>query len=215
MNLSKITTILLIGLVVVACKKTNNETKAREAEKVSKTNEDALNYLVEKDNSTLAWKGFAPTKSHHGTIDISEGFFTVDDGKLVGGNFIINMKTIKDLSLDDVQYKAKLESHLASDDFFDVKKNPNAIFTITDIDEEVGMSMVKGNLTIKNIKKNIEFPATIKLNDDSISFKSEPFTIDRTDWGVKFRSGTFTENLKDKLIYDDIEIVVSIRAKKS
>ena len=36
-------------------------------------------------------------------------------------------------------------------------------------------------------------------------------TFDRSKYNVRFRSGTFFQNLGDKLIYDDIEISVDIR----
>ena len=35
--------------------------------------------------------------------------------------------------------------------------------------------------------------------------------FDRSKYNVRFRSGTFFQNLGDKLIYDDIEISVDIR----
>ena len=35
-------------------------------------------------------------------------------------------------------------------------------------------------------------------------------TFDRSKYDVKFRSGSFFENLGDKLIYDDIELSVNL-----
>ncbi len=49
---------------------------------------------------------------------------------------------------------------------------------------------------------------------DAVEMTSDEFTIDRTKWDVKFRSGKFFDNLKDKLIYDDITISVKVKAKK-
>jgi len=214
-QLLKITTIFFIGLAVVSCKNTKNETEAKDAEEVSQAKAEAVRYAVAVDRSTLAWKGFKPTKSHNGTISISEGYVAFDNGKLSAGNFIIDMKTIKDLDIEDEEYNAKLVGHLSSADFFDVENHPHAVFDITNVNEEVGMYMVKGNLTIKGIKKNIEFPATVSENDGVVTFKSEPFTIDRTEWDIKFNSGKFFEDLKDKLIKDEIEFVVEMKATKS
>jgi len=212
----KLTAILFIGLSVVACKEVKNKTEATEAEEVSKVKEEAVRYMADTEVSTLAWKGSKLAGPHHGTINISEGYFAFDNGKLSSGNFIIDMKTIKDLDLEDADYNAKLVGHLSSPDFFDVENNPSSAFAITNVEEKDGKTMVKGNLTIKNIKKNIEFPATVSLNGNEVLFKSEPFTIDRTDWDIKFKSGKFFEDLaKDKLIDDNIEFVVEVKATKS
>ncbi len=211
----KIITIFFIGLAVVSCKKTKNETEAKAAEEASKVNAEAVRYTAVVDSSTVAWKGFKPTKSHNGTINISEGYFAFEEGKLSAGNFIIDMKTIKDLDIEDEEYNGKLVGHLSSADFFDIENHPYAVFVITNVNEEIGMSMIKGNLTIKDIKKNIEFPATISENNGVVTFKSEPFTIDRTEWDIKFHSGKFFEDLKDKLIKDEIEFVIEVTATKS
>ena len=85
------------------------------------------------------------------------------------------MNSIADLSIESAEYKAKLEGHLKSADFFDVEKNPYSVFAITGVDGDSGKVTVKGNLTIKGIQKNIEFPATISVNGEEASFVSEPF----------------------------------------
>ncbi len=210
----KITAVLFIGLAVVSCKKAKNETEAKDAEEVTKIEAEAVKYIAEVDSSTVAWKGFKPSGTHNGTIKISEGYFAITDDKLAGGNFVIDMKTIKDLDLEDPKWNGKLVGHLSSPDFFDVENNAFSVFTITGVNDKEGKIMVKGNLTVKKIKKNIEFPAVVTFNGDELSFKSEPFTIDRTDWDIKFRSGKFFEDLKDKLINDEIEFVIEIKAKK-
>jgi hypothetical protein len=38
--------------------------------------------------------------------------------------------------------------------------------------------------------------------------------IDRTKWDVRYRSGTFFDNLADEAISDDIELDMKIVAKK-
>lgn len=214
-RLFKITTILFIGLSIVACKKAKNETEAKDAEEVSQIQSEAIRYIADIDSSAVAWKGFKPTESHNGTIKISEGYLAFDNDKLSGGNFIIDMKTIKNLDIKDAEYNTKLINHLKNADFFDVENHAFTVFTITGVDEEVGMSMIKGNLTIKGIKKNIQFPAAITVNEGEVTFKSEPFTIDRTEWDIKYNSGKFFDDLKDKLINDEIEFVIKITAKKA
>ena len=111
-------------------------------------------------------------------------------------------------------------NHLKSDDFFSVEKNPVATFTITKIapysakKDEAATHYVTGNLTIKGITHEISFPAEITFSDDLMTAKAA-FAIDRTKWNVRFRSGSFFENLGDKMIYDDIKFDLTLVAEKA
>ncbi|MDY7396602.1 YceI family protein [Aureibaculum sp. 2210JD6-5] len=206
--------ILFLGLAMVACKDAKNKTEASAAEEVAETTSEAATYTADVEGSTIAWKGAKLTGTHDGTIKISDGSFSVEDGKLVGGNFIIDMNSIAVLDLEDPKKNADLTGHLKSDDFFDVENHANGVFTITGVEEKDGKNIVKGNLTVKDIKKNIEFPAVVSISDTGVTLKSEPFTIDRTEWDVKFKSGKFTDLAKDKLIDDNIELQVEVKGTK-
>jgi len=212
----KFATILFIGLSVVACKDAKNKTEALETEEVAEVEETAIRYVADTKTSTLAWKGSKLTGTHNGTINVSEGYLTFENGQLNGGNFIIDMKTIKVLDIEDAKHNADLVGHLASPDFFDVENHAVTIFAITSVEEKDGKTIVKGNLTIKGIEKNIEFPAMVSVDGDIATFKSEAFTIDRTDWDIKFKSGKFFQDLaKDKMINDNIEFQIEVKATKS
>jgi polyisoprenoid-binding protein YceI len=63
-----------------------------------------------------------------------------------------------------------------------------------------------GNLKIKEITKPIEF--TFVISEEAYH---ADLIFDRSDYNVKFRSGTFFENLGDKLILDDIELKVTLK----
>ncbi|NNC69617.1 MAG: YceI family protein [Flavobacteriaceae bacterium] len=211
----KVATVLFLGLAVVSCKKAKNETEATAAEDVQQLALAAERYVADLEGSTITWKGSKTAKSHNGTIGVSEGYVAFEGDQLTGGNFIIDMNSIVNLDLENEEYNTKLVNHLKSADFFEVEKHPYSVFAITSVDKkDNGKTMVKGNLTVKGIKKNIEFPATVTVNGDEVSFVSEPFTIDRTEWDVKYNSGKFFEDLKDKLINDEIEISFNIKAKK-
>ncbi len=210
----KIATVFVMVLAIVSCKKAKNETEAKAAEEVSEV-AGASSYTADASASTIAWKGTAPTKAHNGTISISEGSLALDGGKLTGGNFIIDMNSIVCLDIENEEYNGKLVGHLNSADFFDVQNNAFSAFAITGVDEKDGKTMIKGNLTMKGIKKNIEFPATLSVDGDAVSLTSETFTIDRTEWGIKYNSGKFFEDLKDKLINDNIELSFTVKGTKA
>ena len=103
--------------------------------------------------------------------------------------------------------KGKLEGHLKSDDFFSVEKNPTSklVFTVTEAKGKNAYNAT-GELTIKGITKPISFDISVYGSKASVSLK-----IDRTDYDIKYKSGTFIENLGDKVIYDDFDLVVDLK----
>ena len=74
---------------------------------------------------------------------------------------------------------------------------------------------MQGNLTIRDQKKNIEFPVTYSVDGANMTLTSEPFTIDRTNWGVNYGSKSIFDNLGDKFISDDIQLTVKLQATKA
>ncbi|MCO5277581.1 MAG: YceI family protein [Saprospiraceae bacterium] len=169
--------------------------------------------------STINWTASDPSSTHIGTVDISSGTIEIKNGKILNGNFIINMKSIHstDLSVDDG--KERLEKHLSSADFFNVQSHPEAKVTIKK------SILIKANdktrhhiiadLTIKNITKPIEFDAFIIASNNGklLTATTPSFEINRILYDIKFRSGLLN-TVKDKIISDKIGIVVNLRAKK-
>jgi hypothetical protein len=66
--------------------------------------------------------------------------------------------------------------------------------------------MVSGELTIKTFTHPVEF----EMSNSNDGWKAN-LVFDRSKYEVKFRSGSFFENLGDKLIYDDIELAINLK----
>lgn len=160
---------------------------------------------VNKSASSVAWLAKKVTGEHNGTVGISAGALNVDGNKLVGGNFTIDLKSIKDLDITDANYNQKFIGHISSGDFFEVEKFPTATFVIT----KVAGNQVTGNLTVKGITKSITFPAEIAVKGGKVSAKAN-ITIDRTDFNIRYGSKKFFESIGDKAIYDDFALTVSL-----
>ena len=171
--------------------------------------QEKVNYTTDTSNSTINWKGYKPTGSHHGTINLSSGALKMENGKITGGSFIANMTTIKDAG-----GSAKLERHLKSDDFFDVVAFPTSKFEITDSESIEGKTVITGNMTIKGITKQLTFPVTITETADTVTLTSETFQVNRADFNVKYKSKTFFNNLKEKFINNEFDLQVVIVAVK-
>jgi len=175
-------------------------------------------HKVDLDNSELTWEGRKVTGAHHGTINIKDGSLEVVNGELRGGEFIVDMRSITNLDLEDETWNKKLVDHLKSDDFFSVEKFPVARFELTDIksykdSDSDANHLIVGDLTIKDITNSIEFPAVVNVEDGVIS-ASAKIQVDRSKYDMRFRSGSFFENLGDKLIYDNFTIGVKLTATK-
>ena len=156
----------------------------------------------------IRWYGEELTgKTHFGNLSFKEGQIELQDGLIIGGTFVVNMTS---LSVEDLSggAKARLEGHLRSDDFFSVDKYPEATLNITQKAKVEGdVQKLYGELTIKGIKHPVDF--TIILGDKKTAIAN--LTFDRSKYNVRFRSGSFFENLGDKLILDDIRMEVSLQ----
>ena len=166
------------------------------------------------EDSTITWAASRPGKTHDGTLSISKGNFVFEDSKLIGGDFIIDMNTIKVLDIKPGKSNEKLVNHLRSADFFDVDNHATGSYKVTGSEAKDDKTLVKGKLTIKGITKDVSFLADVSIDGDTITVKSGEFKIDRTEWDIKFRSGKFFDNLKNKLIDDNIVVTVNVKAKK-
>ncbi|SHK94192.1 Polyisoprenoid-binding protein YceI [Chitinophaga jiangningensis] len=165
-------------------------------------------FEIVSTQSNIDWVGKKVTGAHNGTIDIKEGEIILNDGKLVGGKFIVDTTSIKILDVKDPALNAQFWGHLASDDFFSSEKYPEAFFEII----SVSGNRVYGDLTIKGIKHPISFNASISVNGN-VLHATGTIIVDRTKYEMKFRSGNFFKDLGDTLIYNDFELNVNITAK--
>ena len=179
------------------------------------TNIKKTNYKVNTETSKINWKGFKPTGSHFGTIDLDNGNFIVKNDKIVGGEFTINMNSISDLDMPaDNEYNAKLVDHLKSADFFYVEKYPNGSFQIKETENRDSKTLIKGELTLKDISHPVSFLADLNIENGQLTLKSESFKVDRSKWNIRYKSKSFFDDLKDKFIEDDMEISIEVIANK-
>lgn len=175
-------------------------------------------YLVNVEKSIFYWIGRSLIGRHHGSITLSGGEISVEQGQVVGGHLTLDMETIRDLDLVDTSYNKLLVSHLNSDDFFDVGRFPTASF---ELDEAVHLPTattgmpnyhVTGRLTIKGVSNKVEFPAIIAPREDGGISAQAHFDIDRTKWRVVYGSGKLFEKLGIHLVTDLISIELQLVA---
>lgn len=203
--------LVVVASVLTACKEKKEKVAAKEAVKVA-VNVAELNN-VDTATSLLNWKGTKPTGAHNGTVALKSGGILVEDGKLTKGMFIIDMTSIVNEDMKGTEGAGKIEGHLKSADFFDVAVYPTSKFVITSVTAVDGKLAVTGNLQIKDVTKSITIPATIATENGVTTFTSETFTVDRSDFNVKYGSKSFFDNLKDKFIDDNMELSFVVKTK--
>ena len=216
LNYLKNLTFLFVLTLAFSCNEKAKEAETNDAEAEAKATEASVYYRVDAENSSVAWTGFKPTGSHNGTISVNAGKFSVKDGMIESGEFEIDMNsiTVLDIPAED-EGNAKLVGHLKDADFFDVATYPNASFSVTGMKTDGEKTLLSGNLTMKDATNNITIPVTMTDNGDEVMLKSDAFTIDRSKWNVKYNSESFFENLGDKVISDDIELIIDVKAVKA
>lgn len=156
--------------------------------------------------STITWKGHKVTGSHEGTISLTDGTLSFEDDQLVGGNFTIDMTSLTVTDLEVGDGKEKLEAHLKSDDFFGTANHEQATFSITEAEGKNGDYTVTGDLTIKGKTNPITFKMNVTKDSATANLK-----VDRTKYGIKYGSASFIDGLKDKAIYDEFDLNVTLK----
>ena len=165
----------------------------------------------------LKWTGKKVTGEHFGTVAITEGTLQADAGSLKGGNFTIDMSSIKVEDLTDAKQNGDLVGHLKSPDFFAVDSHKVANFVITAVealpaaDAEGNTHTISGNLTIKGISNGIKFPAMVQMEAAAVKANAK-FDIDRTLWNIRYGAGQFFKGLGDKMINDNITLNINLQA---
>lgn len=207
----------------------SDDAKITGAKEVSE-NKKGEKWNLNVAGSKIEWIGTKVTGYHTGTVPLKSGEVYVNHNQVTGGSFMMDVANMNVSGpKGDTSGNAKLLGHLKSADFFDVTKYPEASFELTGVKPYEGSAIedtvdarqeeiseykvndpthtVSGNLTMKGITKNIEFPARITVSGNSAEAIAK-FNIDRKQWGIVY------EGKPDDLIRDEIHLGISIKAAK-
>ena len=167
---------------------------------------------VNKSESTVTWKAAKVTGEHWGYVPISDAKLDYANGKITGCSFEMDMVNLTVEDLTDPKSKGNLTNHLKSDDFFSVEKFNKSTFKITSAKTSNGTDYtIAGTLTIKGISQPISFPAKASVAGNKLTATGQ-ITFDRTKFDIKYRSGSYFEDLADKMIYEEVKLDVKLVA---
>ena len=160
--------------------------------------------------SKIVWLGKKVTGEHTGEVKVQSGHLNFDGTTFKGGEFTVDMTSITVTDLTDAEYNKKLVDHLNSDDFFGTAANKTAKFVSKSVTKVKGDTYkVTGDLTIKGKTAPVTFDATATKTGATAVVK-----FDRTKYDVKYNSGKFFPSLGDKMINDEVQLTVTLAAKK-
>lgn len=167
---------------------------------------------VNKAESQIRWEASKVTGTHWGYVPLKNATLDYAGGKIKGGSFDMNMANLTVEDLTDAKSKGNLTGHLKSDDFFSVEKFNTATFKITEAKSSNGKDYtITGTLTIKGIAQKVSFPAVVAVAGKKVTATGK-ITFDRTKFDIKYRSGSYFEDLADKMIYDEVKLDVKLVA---
>lgn len=214
-----------------ACDTTVNTDIAEVGEAIERKDSVEANtfFKVDTAQSEATWIGAKITGQHNGLFHIQEGQLELQDSLLVGGSIIFDMLATRSQDKNlDAKSNNKLTTHLKSTDFFDVTRYPTASFEITSVmpfdsaTQKINNARkyselrimnpthrLTGNLTIKAETKSVTFPARITMTDGELKAQAN-FNIDRTQWGLIYRSD---QALGNQTVYPEVNIDLDILAK--
>ena len=172
-------------------------------------------YFIDTEKSNVVWIGRKVSGEHHGVINIKGGYVDIEKKSIVGGEIIIDMKSIEVVDMSD-KYNRKLEKHLKNSDFFDVDLFPESTFKIKKNHELITDENIlfEGDLTIKDTTIISSIPSKILLEDNIVKAIGI-VDIDRTLYGITYGSGTFFEDLTDRAIDDNFTLKFKIFADRN
>lgn len=134
------------------------------------------NTPIDIQKSQIEWLGKKVTGQHDGTLKLESGQVEIQD-----------------------------------DDFFGVDKYPRAVFEISKamplkkVTAEAPNYEISGDLTIKGITHVVQFQARVDIQKQQSRARGD-IIVDRTLYGIKYKSGKFFEDIGDRAIYDDFTI---------
>jgi len=213
-----------------ACKNAPESDKAVATEAQPAAESTGATFIINAGESKIEWVGTKVSGYHVGTVPIRSGELTVKNDGISSGTFVLDLANIAVTGPKESKVTAneKLEGHLKSGDFFEVEKYTSGTFEITgvkpfteplteaDDPRQADISKYKvtnpthkvsGNLTLKGITKNIEFPAKITLSGNTAEAIAK-FNIDRTQWNIVY------PGKPDDLIRKEVHLGISIKATK-
>lgn len=173
-------------------------------------------YKADVKSSSVKWQAKKTTGEHAGEIFLKNGTLNIEGSTPVSGTFVLDMNSIAVTDVTDAGSNKKLADHLKGDDFFSAVTYPTTTIAVKKF-EKAGTAAADytatADLTIKGITNEVKFPCKVTVNGKGATATAD-ITIDRTKWGITYKSKSVLGAMADKFIYDDITFAVKLTLTK-
>lgn len=190
---------------------TTNEIKTEGATVIGDLGIPEGKYTLTKETPSIKWTATKITgDSHSGIIPAKQGKFLVENGVITIGVISFDMNEFEVTDLDG-ESKENFDGHLKSDDFLDVENFPTArlIFNKSSINEK-GERQISCTLDMHGVEVDYLTPFKLgetKLKQGGIGYRiTGEFLMDRTKHGLTYGSGSFFDDLGDRVINDEVKL---------
>lgn len=219
-NVRMLLTIFFASFVFIACNEAPKGDNATITEKKQASEAKGQIFIADTAASRIRFTGHGVGKNHPGVFKLASGNVAIAGEELTGGSFVINIKSME-LEEKGGIFDEKLRPHLMSGDFFDADRFGTAKFEITKVEPyqpnsndtsivEGANFLFSGNLTLKEVTKNITFPARVDLDENTLKAKGN-FDIDRRQWNMNYGND---KTLGNKFISEKVNIELDLQAKR-
>jgi polyisoprenoid-binding protein YceI len=226
-NAKKISLVLVILLIlsillfVIIKEKKDSKNNYTQQEEIMETKENLKGsgiYSFDAISSKINWEGSKTLIKEWidtGNISLQSGYLTLENNEIKEGKIVIDMNSISAEKTGGGGGEDNLSKHLKSEDFFNTENFPTSEFSLTSLTKTEGEYeyIAKGDITIKNITKTIEFPIKIYMIGESIFVNGE-IILDRSLFEVKFGSTSFFKDIGDKAINNNFKLKLELVGKK-
>lgn len=203
-----LTAMAVCSLFMIGCATETAEETTKSTDDAATTGGDhvpeqadaAETFALSGDNTQVLFTGTKKSgDSHSGGFKTLSGTIALGDEGITAINVVIETGSL----YSDAD---RLTGHLKNEDFFSAPEFPELKFESTKI-EGNGEVTVTGTLTMHGQTGEISFPATVGVNDGSVTLNSG-FKVDRTKFGMNY-----TGKPDDPINADvDIKIIVGTAA---
>lgn len=200
--------VLALAMIAASCS-LGDQKQTSDSASDEKTTVEISSVNLDPENSMVVWSGtMLGIYTHEGTLDLSQAELTMNDGKISGGNFTVDMNSMvatdENYNPEEGSTPEKLIGHLKSPDFFDVENYPTATFEITAVDA----TTVSGMLTLRGIthEETVQNVSMAKIGEQ-VKISGD-MTIDRKKYDVSWDSP-----MQDRVLSDDIKLEIRLIGK--
>lgn len=198
--------VLLFGLIISSTYAQDSTKKAKQKEAdivdvyVPPQRNGLSEYKLDNKNSEIRWNVNTTKGPQNGTIQLRSGRLFFKNKDLVSAIFNMDMNTVTISSLPPGVLSMQAMNFLKSKDFLDIYAHNSAILEITTSKKiATDRYQVGGYLTIKGIKRPMNFVIEGVLNENGFDGKALDIQVNREEFNIATSQASLSNDSKEQI----------------